>query len=141
VDFDALGGDGVSNFFGHDGDGRVGSPDPLYRVNPNAGTASFVRSLDANFFIRDLTVADGNIFYIGPGFLATTDLDGNNLMTQQLSLPGDYSGIAVVDNPSSVPSVPGPLPLFGVGAAFGMSRKMRRRIASSKSSPHVTTIQ
>jgi hypothetical protein len=29
-------------------------------------------------------------------------------------------------------AVPGPLPLFGVGAAFGWSRKLRKRINSSK---------
>ena len=33
-----------------------------------------------------------------------------------------------------VASVPGPLPLFGAGAAFGWSRKLRRRIGSVSSS-------
>jgi hypothetical protein len=32
--------------------------------------------------------------------------------------------------PASPASVPGPLPLFGAGAAFGWSRRMRRRIKS-----------
>lgn len=30
------------------------------------------------------------------------------------------------------PSVPGPLPLLGVGAAFGFSRKLRNRLSASK---------
>ena len=29
-------------------------------------------------------------------------------------------------------SVPGPLPIFGAGAAFGMSRKLRRRVSATK---------
>jgi hypothetical protein len=37
-------------------------------------------------------------------------------ITQKLQDPGDN------------PEVPGPLPLLGAGAAFGMSRKLRRRI-------------
>ena len=35
-------------------------------------------------------------------------------------------------------SVPGPLPLFGVGAAFGFSRKLRKRIKSSTNSVSTT---
>lgn len=32
----------------------------------------------------------------------------------------------------SAPSAPGPLPLFGAGAAFGFSRKLRKRIQGSR---------
>ena len=41
--------------------------------------------------------------------------------------PSGIAGRAV-----DVNKVPGPLPIFGAGAAFGMSRKLRRRIASKK---------
>jgi hypothetical protein len=34
--------------------------------------------------------------------------------------------------PPSVPGVPGPLPILGVGAAFGYSRKLRKRIKNAK---------
>jgi hypothetical protein len=30
---------------------------------------------------------------------------------------------------TAIPAVPGPLPILGAGAAFGFSRKLRRRIA------------
>ena len=41
---------------------------------------------------------------------------------------GNYQGIVI-----TVPTaVPGPLPLLSVGAAFGFSRKIRRRIKSSR---------
>ena len=48
---------------------------------------------------------------------------------------GTYQGIATSAPPPchSCASVPGPLPLLGVGAAFGFSRKIRRRIKSSRS--------
>ena len=36
--------------------------------------------------------------------------------------------------------VPGPLPLLGVGAAFGFSRKLRKRIKTSKTPEVLSTI-
>jgi hypothetical protein len=41
--------------------------------------------------------------------------------------PGDCGNVKLTVNP-----VPGPLPLLGVGAAFGYSRKLRKRIKSSR---------
>ncbi|MFZ9752319.1 MAG: hypothetical protein ACO3B3_02015 [Cyanobium sp.] len=35
-----------------------------------------------------------------------------------------------VEKQASVPSVPGPLPLFGAGAAYGWSRRLRRRLSN-----------
>ena len=44
------------------------------------------------------------------------------------TLPQDQTRLSVpVASPSA--AVPGPLPLFGAGAAFGFSRKLRRRIS------------
>lgn len=39
-------------------------------------------------------------------------------------------GNSLLFTPASPASVPGPLPLFGAGAAFGWSRRLRRRIKS-----------
>jgi hypothetical protein len=39
-----------------------------------------------------------------------------------------------------IPSVPGPLPVFGAAAAFGYSRKLRKRIAPSKALPVASAI-
>jgi hypothetical protein len=49
---------------------------------------------------------------------------------------GGFTGRAIDNikfNPAQAPpaSVPGPLPLFGVGVAFGMTRRLRRRISRS----------
>ena len=53
-----------------------------------------------------------------PGYGGNLDLYGAG------SYFGNYSG-------SGSASVPGPLPLMGVAAAFGWSRRLRRSIASS----------
>ena len=55
-----------------------------------------------------------------PGFRGNLDLYSSG------SYFGNYSATAPV--PSATASVPGPLPIFGVAAAFGFSRKLRKRI-------------
>jgi len=52
-----------------------------------------------------------------------TYIPGEALLDQSYKVPG-------IQKQTS--SVPGPLPLFGVGAAFGLSRQMRRRIYRSR---------
>jgi len=54
-----------------------------------------------------------------------------------LRLGDSFVGIAnfTFDDASPMAAVPGPLPLLGVGAAFGYSRKLRKRIVSSKVLP------
>ena len=44
--------------------------------------------------------------------------------------PDNTSSNTLLFTPASPDSVPGPLPLFGAGAAFGWSRRLRRRIKS-----------
>jgi hypothetical protein len=51
------------------------------------------------------------------------------------SVPGPLNYLARISTP-----VPGPLPLFGVGAAFGYSRKLRKRIKSSPLPSPMNTI-
>lgn len=46
---------------------------------------------------------------------------------------GDYAGCPGSCRGAFVNPVPGPLPLLGVGAAFGFSRNLRKRIKGSKS--------
>jgi hypothetical protein len=43
-----------------------------------------------------------------------------------------YDSFRLTTDDQSSNGVPGPLPLFGAGAAFGFSRKMRKRINDSK---------
>jgi len=59
-----------------------------------------------------------------------------------LRLGDSFVGIAnfTFDDASPMAAVPGPLPLLGVGAAFGYSRKFRKRIVSSKVLPVASAI-
>jgi len=59
-----------------------------------------------------------------------------------LRLGDSYVGIAnfTFDDASPMAAVPGPLHLLGVGAAFGYSRKFRKRIVSSKVLPVASAI-
>jgi len=71
------------------------------------------------------TTLDGLRFTPGlQGLIGTWQLDGT---------PGPDGQIDVVLGPFSAPAtaVPGPLPLFGAAAAFGWSRKLRRRLATA----------
>jgi hypothetical protein len=49
-------------------------------------------------------------------------------------VPGDYAGCPGSCVSARVNPVPGPLPLLGVGAAFGFSRNLRKRIKGGKTS-------
>jgi len=55
---------------------------------------------------------------------------------------GEFGGGAIYSfevSAALVPSVPGPLPVLGVGATFGWSRKIRKRIKASKPEVIITT--
>jgi hypothetical protein len=60
------------------------------------------------------------VFGLGANDVFSQDLDGQSQASA--SAPWTYAVLA------SPPAVPGPLPLFGAAAAFGMSRRLRRRI-------------
>ena len=59
-----------------------------------------------------------------------------------LRLGDSYVGIAnfTFDDAPGMTAVPGPLPVFGAAAAFGYSRKLRKRILSSKVVPVANAI-
>ena len=54
--------------------------------------------------------------------------------------PGDYAGCPGSCVSARVNPVPGPLPLLGVGAAIGFSRKLRKRIKGSKTPEVISAI-
>ena len=59
------------------------------------------------------------------GLIGTWTLDGTSESIQVILGAPTPSGVAV----------PGPLPLFGAGAAFGWSRRLRKRISAPLSTP------
>ena len=64
--------------------------------------------------------------YTTPGPIGTWTLNGTSETIN-----------VVIGPPSTV--VPGPLPLLGAGAAFGFSRRLRRRVSLSRSISHSAT--
>ncbi|MCT0206721.1 hypothetical protein [Synechococcus sp. CS-1332] len=69
----------------------------------------------------------GNDAFFGPGVTTA-------IFTQSFVLAGLPTGASVVNSlgltltQQGPASVPGPLPILGAGAAFGFSRKLRRRV-------------
>ncbi|MCP9900349.1 hypothetical protein KBZ09_06855 [Cyanobium sp. Cruz CV11-17] len=76
-----------------------------------------------------VNTSDGTqTLYLGAfGFLAEINTFSSN-DKKYFSISDSSSSL--VFTPASPASVPGPLPLFGAGAAFGWSRRLRRRIKS-----------
>lgn len=101
---------------------QIGSANP----NPSLGLPSGYISASPLFttaFYSNATLAG---LGITPGFrgsLGTWDVVNN------ANVAADQVQVFVV---------PGPLPILGAGVAFGFSRRLRRRIASSKSVAHTS---
>ena len=106
-------------------------------MNPvNDGLTDFSYILD-NVFINQIGVGvpvmgsldkGGGIgFDITSSFSPINDFDAQGIPVT----PGIGFQQVVEVQPHDIPQVPGPLPLLGVGAAFGYSRKVRRRIKSN----------
>ena len=92
-------------------------------------------------------------FYIGPGYVSNTPIvssatfNGTDLTTlgftttgligtwQLDGVIGSDGQINVVIGAPSAAAVPGPLPLLGAGAAFGWSRRLRKRITTPLITP------
>ncbi len=73
---------------------------------------------------------------IGPSANQTCDISGKQIWVQDTW----FSGQGVDNFSNDFAQVPGPLPLLGVGAAFGFSRKLRKRIKGSGTAEMMTTI-
>jgi hypothetical protein len=111
----------------------------LFRtVNPvNNGLTDFSYILD-NVFINQIGGGEPIETALLNGVVGGQDI------TADFSPINDFSDRGVPVTPGSgfqqvvevqhigIPPVPGPLPLLGVGAAFGFTRKLRKRINSSK---------
>jgi hypothetical protein len=74
----------------------------------------------------------------GPYQLFTVSASGNSGNGISL-VPGDYAGCPGSCAGAIIPT-PGPLPLLGVGAAFGYSRRIRKRIRDSKKPEVISAI-
>jgi hypothetical protein len=97
----------------------------LYNTNSNGSINSLPLTFDLNngAFVTTATSPNSTTFY---GFISDT-----NFITAKISSNRyPVAGTVIV---GSVTPVPGPLPLLGAGAAFGLSRRLRRRQAVGRS--------
>lgn len=78
-------------------------------------------SREITMAVKGLAAGDYNFSVVAPGITDAIELDH-----------------IVVRTPRSINSVPGPLPLLGVSAAFGWSRRLRRSIQKREPLPTTT---
>lgn len=95
--------------------------------------------LSDNLFKPDLVGSPGGAFSGGGIVFHTTEEDYvYQLFTDPAT--GEYAGCGSGTCLPVSTQVPGPLPLLGVGAAFGYSRRLRKRIKTSKAPEVISAI-
>lgn len=106
--------------------------------------ADFVSGPLLGIGTSDLILLVDPSYVVGQPFLSSATFNNTNAVTQGFSVPGLVGTWTINGTSESInlfigpppAEVPGPLPLLGAGAAFGWSRRMRRRIASPLITPH-----
>lgn len=128
-----------------------------YAIDGPSNFDGTVSSFPANSVTGISTILDGsrNFFAIGPAYISntpivssatfnSTTLLGLGFTTTGLIGTWQLQGVQGSDGqinlcigsgPCGGAAVPGPLPLLGAGAAFGWSRKLRKRIATPLITP------
>lgn len=109
-----------------------------------------VSSVDRNFFVFAFDSLGGGVdpnvlvTYTAPDDTPTSDGSGpscsSDTPVEDVFIGEGAGTFRQTDFSCKFPSVPGPIPLLGVGAAFGYSRKLRKRIKASKSPAVMSTI-
>jgi hypothetical protein len=87
-------------------------------------SGGLVTGVDINYFNND-----GSALSLGNQDSLSPELSNFDFSFINSDLDSSSSN-SLIFTPASPASVPGPLPLFGAGAAFGWSRRLRRRIKS-----------
>ena len=103
----------------------------FYITNPSGDfvSDSLEISLNSNSFATTKTPTSDTTFY---GFISDTDLT-NAAITKNVDRLYVTAGTVIVGTTASAPvAAPGPLPLFGAAAAFGWSRRLRRRLVGGR---------
>ena len=102
----------------------------FYPLSYNTGTA-----FDPNFEQYKNTYALDPSYVLGQTFSSSATFNGKSLASEGFTATGLVGTWTIVGTSESInvfigPPVPGPLPLLGAGAAFGWSRRLRKRIAA-----------
>jgi len=107
----------------------------FYPLSYNTGTA-----FDPDFEQYKNTYALDPSYVLGQTFSSSATFNGKSLASEGFTATGLVGTWTIVGTSESInvfigPPVPGPLPLLGAGAAFGWSRRLRKRIAAPVSTP------
>ncbi len=114
---------------------------PFYTVTGTGsfpGSANLASASSVSGLATNLN-GSANFFQVGPGYVSGSPLISsaifNGRTLASLGLPssgtlGSWSINGTGDTITAKIAVPGPLPLFGAGAAFAFSRRLRQRIQS-----------
>jgi len=92
---------------------------PVFAIDPAYTNGSPINS---NIIYNNRTLA--GLGFTTTGLLGSWQLNGVSGPDGQINV--------VLGPPAAAAAVPGPLPLLGVAAAFGWSRRLRRRITTAK---------
>jgi hypothetical protein len=108
----------------------------FFPLSYNTGTAS-----NPAFDVYKNTYALDPSYVLGQIFSSSATYNGRSLASEGFTATG-LVGTWTIDGTSEsinvyigLAPVPGPLPLLGAGAAFGWSRRLRKRIAAPLSTP------
>lgn len=104
------------------GNYSVGSGISVLEGQVTGASVVYENSFDGGQF---LSLGNQNSFF--PSLEAFSEFD--NIFYSNTDLDNSPAN-TLVFTPASPAPVPGPMPLFGAGAAFGWSRRLRRRIKS-----------
>lgn len=97
--------------------------------NGVAGPATTLNVLPANFYTGPLGRLSGSVLFFG--VFANTPAEQFDRVTFRLTNNAANPDTFAFDNLTVGLQVPGPLPVLGFAAAFGWSRKLRKRIQQS----------
>jgi len=135
----------ISGPLGFGGNGSISGANSVEGFNFQLYPSSFNPS-DSNFiqFKNTYTIDTG--YVLGQPFYSSATFNGKSLASEGFTATGlvgtwtidgtsESINVCIGADPCVPAQVPGPLPLLGAGAAFGWSRRLRKRIVSPLSTP------
>ena len=100
-------------------------------MNQNKGTYNVDSTLSAADLTANLNLsAITNGMYMYPSPTLSSDTVNTTLAVTMGDIENFSATYSFVDMPMPPTAVPGPLPIFGAGAAFAFSRRIRARISA-----------